>query len=84
MFKAMMTSHGTDNHQGLRPRFFYSLRNNCDYTNVYRELSHDRNVGNIPLSFRQIAFKMLHFAIYLLQMFLGINRKDPFLKKPGA
>lgn len=84
MFKAMMTSHGTDNHQDFKPRFFYSLRNNCDYMNVYRELSHDRKVRNIPLSFSQITFKVLHFAIYLLQMFLAIHRKDLFLKMTGA
>lgn len=84
MFKAMMTSHGTDNHQGFKPRFSYSLRNNYDYTNAYRELSHDRKVRNTTLSFSQITLKMLHFAIYLLQMFPGIHRKDLFVKKPGA
>lgn len=52
--------------------------------NVYRELSHDRKVRNIPLSFSQITFKVLHFAIYLLQMFLAIHRKDLFLKMTGA
>lgn len=84
MFKAMMTSHGTDNQQGFKPRFCYPLRNNCDYMNVYRELSHDRKVRNKPLSFSQIAFKMLCSAFCLLQMFLGFYRKDLFLKKPGA
>lgn len=84
MLKAMMTSHGTDNCQGFKPRFSYSLRNNCEYVNMYRELFHYRKIRNTPLSFRQITFKMLHFAIYFLQMFLGIPRKDLFLKKPGA
>lgn len=84
MFKAMMTSHGTDNHQGFKPRFFYSLRNNYKYMDVYKELSHDRKVRNMTLSFSQITFKMLHFAIYLLQMFLVMHRKDLFLKKPEA
>lgn len=79
-----MTSHGTDKDQGFKPRFFYSLRNNYDYMDVYRELSYDRKVRNITLSSSQIMFKMLHFAIYLLQVFLGIHRKDLFLKKPRA
>jgi len=76
----MMTSHGTDNHQGFKPRFFYSFRNNYDYMDVYRELSHDMKVRNITLNFSQITFKMLHFAIYLLQMFLSIHRKEIFSK----
>lgn len=78
-----MTSHGTNN-QWLQAKCLYSLRNNCDYVNVYGELSPDRAVRNIPLSFSQITFKILQFAICLLQIFLDTHRTDLFLKKPGA
>lgn len=82
-YKAVMTSRGTGSHHGFKPRLFYSLRNTVTM-NIHRKLSRDRKVRNITLRSRQVTLFMLYFAICLLQVFLGIHRKDLFLKRPGA
>lgn len=79
-----MTSHGTGNHHGFKPRLLYSLRNYCDYMNVYRRLSHGKKVRNITLSSSQNTLNMLHFGIGLLQVFLAIHKKDFFFSPKGV